>query len=55
VSPAGTQRVVIVHEDMVWTTIHRTDKTDKDEAFADLFMDESHVIADRVAQIGGVK
>lgn len=27
VSPAGTKRCVLVHEDMVWTTIHRTDKT----------------------------
>lgn len=28
VSPAGSKRVVLVHEDMVWTTIHRTDQTD---------------------------
>lgn len=40
VSPAGTKRVVIVHEDMVWTTIHRTDKTDLSEIEAELIMTE---------------
>lgn len=42
---AGTQRVVIVHEDMVWVTIHRCDETDPEKAFEFVFMDESDVIA----------
>ncbi len=28
VSPAGTKRVLLTHEDTVWTTIHATDETD---------------------------
>lgn len=48
VSPAGTQRFLSVHEDMVWTTIHRTDKTDPDEAFADVFIDETPLISWRI-------
>jgi hypothetical protein len=40
VSPAGTKRVVHVHEDMVWTTIHRTDKTDLAEIEAELILPE---------------
>lgn len=38
ISPAGTKRVVWVHEDMVWTTIHRTDKTTMAEIEADLII-----------------
>jgi hypothetical protein len=40
ISPAGTKRVVLVHEDMVWTTIHRTDKTDLKEIEAELIIKE---------------
>lgn len=40
ISPAGTKRFVWVHEDMVWSTIHRTDKTDIAEIEADLIMAE---------------
>lgn len=40
ISPAGTKRFVWVHEDMVWSTIHRTDKTDIHEVEADLIMTE---------------
>ena len=54
ISPAGTQRFVWVHEDMVWTTVHRTDKTTKDEAFADIFIDETELIADRINELEAV-
>lgn len=47
VSPAGTKRVVIVHEDMVWTTVHRTDKTNLADIEAELIMQEEPL---RVAQ-----
>ena len=47
VSPAGTKRVVIVHEDMVWTTVHRTDKTTLADIEAELIMQEEPL---RVAQ-----
>jgi hypothetical protein len=40
VSPAGTKRFVWVHEDMVWTTIHRTDKTDMAGIEAELIIAE---------------
>ena len=44
VSPAGTQRVVVVHEDMVWVTVHRCDEQDDEKAFACVFMDEAEVM-----------
>jgi len=50
-SPAGTQRFVWVHEDMIWTTIHRCDETDKDKALAFIFMDEDEVIAERILEM----
>lgn len=31
ISKAGVQKVVIIHEDCVWQTVHVTDKTDLDE------------------------
>lgn len=40
VSPAGSKRVVMVLEDMVWTTIHRTDKTDMREIEDELIIPE---------------
>lgn len=38
VSPPGTKRVAIAHEDCVWTTIHGTEETDVDKI-------EAHFIA----------
>lgn len=29
-SPAGVRRALLIHEDMVWTTVHRSDHTDID-------------------------
>lgn len=39
-SPAGTKRVLFIHEDMVWSTIHRTDATSLEEAEADVILNE---------------
>lgn len=47
-SPAGTQRVVVVHEDMVWITVHRCDETDPAKAFEHVFIDETALIADQI-------
>ena len=35
-SPPGVRRALYIHEDMVWTTIHRTDETDLDAIEAQL-------------------
>lgn len=35
VSPPGTRRAAFAHSDVVWTTIHGTDKTDVDEIEAE--------------------
>lgn len=35
-SPPGVRRALYIHEDMVWTTIHRTDETDLDRIEAQL-------------------
>lgn len=39
-SPAGTKRVLAVHEDMIWTTVHRTDATNIEDAEAELMLAE---------------
>lgn len=51
ISPAGTQRVVIVHEDMIWTTFHRCDEEDNAKALAFIFMDETPLIADKIKKL----
>lgn len=45
VSPAGTKRFLWVHEYMVWTTIHRTDKTDMGEIESELIIAEPRVLS----------
>lgn len=40
VSPAGTKRLLVIHEDMVWTTVHRTNATTIEEAEAELIIPE---------------
>lgn len=41
VSPAGSKRVLYVHEEIVWATVHRTELTDHDEIEKDVIMDET--------------
>lgn len=36
ITEPGTKRILFVHEECVWTTFHRTDKTTVDEAVADV-------------------
>lgn len=40
ISPAGTKRFLHVHEDMIWTTVHRTNETDMALVEADLMIAE---------------
>jgi ribosomal protein L37E len=44
ISSAGTKRFVWVHEDMVWTTIHRTDETDMHKVEASLIIPEPRAL-----------
>jgi quercetin dioxygenase-like cupin family protein len=30
-SPPGVRRALVIHEDMIWTTVHRSDETDLDK------------------------
>lgn len=41
ISPAGTKRFLSVHEDMVWTVVSRTDKTNMADIEEDLIIAES--------------
>ncbi len=52
ISPAGTQRFLHIHEYMIWTTVHRTDAQDEESALADLSIDETGLIADRIKALG---
>ncbi len=40
ISKAGVQKVVIVHEDCQWQTLHVTDKTDLDEIEKDVIVED---------------
>ena len=46
---AGTKRALWVHEDMVWTTIHRTDATTLEQAEAELMIAEPLIELRRAA------
>jgi len=35
-TPAGTQRLLYIHEETVWVTVHVTNKTNVDEAVEDV-------------------
>ena len=45
-SPPGVRRALVIHEDMVWTTIHRSDETDierlEDQLIAKNFAELTH-------------
>jgi hypothetical protein len=43
VSPAGSKRALVILEDMVWITIHRSDKTDPEELLDELTIQEPHL------------
>ena len=42
----GTRRVILVIEDALWTTMHRTDKTTVEEAEKEMLLDESAYLTD---------
>ena len=48
ITPAGTKRVLHVHEETVWVTVHRTDETDlkkiEEEIIAENFNEFDNVI-----------
>jgi len=47
ISKAGVQKVVIVHEDCRWQTLHVTDKTDLDEIEKDVIVEDyDHLLVD---------
>ena len=41
VTKAGTRRVLMTHEDCVWTTFHATDKTDPDDIAEEITTSEN--------------
>jgi hypothetical protein len=42
----GTRRVILVIEDALWTTMHRTDKTTVEEAEKEMLLDETAYLSD---------
>ncbi len=40
VSKAGIQKVVLMHEDCIWQTVHVTDKTDVEEIEREIIVDD---------------
>lgn len=40
ISPAGEKRVLFIHEQTTWTTVHRTDETDLEAVERDLILTE---------------
>jgi hypothetical protein len=45
-SPAGCKRVLLVHEEIVWATVHRTELTDIAEIERDVMMDETLLLGE---------
>lgn len=47
ISKAGVQKVVVVHEDCRWQTLHVTDKTDVDEIEKEVIVEDyDHLLVD---------
>lgn len=46
VSPAGAKRVLFVHEEIVWATVHRTDGETVEECERDVLMDETLLLGE---------
>lgn len=59
ITPAGTKRIVYVHEDTVWVTVHATKETDlvkiEEEVIAKDYDDTDIIDADYVVQIERLK
>lgn len=43
ITKPGTRRLLIVHEDTIWTTFHATDKTDVNEIEREILMPENQL------------
>jgi len=46
VSPAGAKRVLFVHEEIVWATVHRTEGKTVEECELDVLMDETLLLGE---------
>ena len=55
VSPAGIQKVVYMHDDCIWQTVHPTDKTDPDEIEAEIITENYDMLEcnELIKKIGG--
>jgi hypothetical protein len=52
ITEAGTRRVLFVHQDMVWTTFHRTDLTDPDDWWRENTEVENKSLPDKFKPFG---
>lgn len=53
ISKAGVQKVVVIHEDCLWQTIHITDKTDLEEIEKDVIVEDyDHLLTDGLISQG---
>lgn len=50
-SPPGVRRALVIHEDMVWTTIHRTEETDLDKIEAQLIAPNFQQLTDAEVEL----
>jgi hypothetical protein len=55
ITEAGTRRVLLIHEDTVWTTFHNTDKTDPVEIEEDITYTDNPLLPEgfRQGYLGG--
>lgn len=53
ISKAGVQKIVVIHEDCIWQTIHVTDKTDLDEIEKEVIVEDySDLLTDGLISSG---